>query len=92
MTYLTERQRDVLRFIQNRIEDDGVGMDAEELRQATLPFFTTRTGGTGLGLAVAEYWIAQHEGTLDLESEKGAGTRVRVALPLVTAPAERSPE
>ncbi len=69
------------------IEDTGAGMDEEELRQATTPFFTTRTGGTGLGLAVAEYWIAQHEGSLDIESEKGAGTRVRVALPL-----ERSPE
>ncbi|MBW2241052.1 MAG: PAS domain-containing protein [Deltaproteobacteria bacterium] len=74
------------------IEDDGAGMDAEELRQATVPFFTTRTGGTGLGLAVAEYWTAQHEGTLDIESEKGVGTRVRVALPLVPAPTERSPE
>ena len=74
------------------IRDTGVGMGPEELRQATTPFFTTRTGGTGLGLAVAEYWIAQHEGSLQIESEKGVGTLVRVALPLIAVPNERSPE
>jgi len=46
------------------------------------PFFSARPGGTGLGLAVADYWIAQHRGTLHLESEPGAGTTVRVTLPL----------
>ena len=63
-------------------EDTGRGMDADELRQATTPFFTTRTGGTGLGLAVAEYWVARHRGSLQLESEKGVGTRARITLPL----------
>jgi len=64
------------------IEDTGRGMDAEELRQATTPFYTTRAGGTGLGLALAEYWVARHLGSLHLESEKGVGTRVRIALPI----------
>jgi two-component system nitrogen regulation sensor histidine kinase GlnL len=64
------------------IEDTGRGMDADELRQATTPFFTTRAGGTGLGLALAEYWVARHFGSLHLESTKGAGTRARVTLPL----------
>jgi signal transduction histidine kinase len=68
------------------IDDTGGGMDADELRQATTPFFTTRTGGTGLGLAVAEYWVARHRGSLHLESEKGAGTRVRVTLPIRSEP------
>jgi two-component system nitrogen regulation sensor histidine kinase GlnL len=63
-------------------EDTGGGMDPEVLRQATTPFFSTRSGGTGLGLAVAEYWVARHGGSLHLESEKGLGTRVRVTLPL----------
>jgi signal transduction histidine kinase len=63
-------------------EDSGRGMDPDELRQATTPFFTTRSGGTGLGLAVTEYWLARHHGSLHLESEKGLGTRVRVTLPL----------
>ena len=72
------------------IEDTGCGMDEAELREAHLPFFTTRQGGTGLGLAVAEYWISRHQGSLHIESEKGAGTRVRVTLPLRTANNERN--
>jgi len=64
------------------LEDTGRGMDAEELRQASTPFYTTRAGGTGLGLALAEYWVARHHGSLHLESEKGVGTRARVTLPV----------
>ena len=64
------------------IEDTGRGMDEDELRQAPTPFYTTRAGGTGLGLALAEYWVARHLGSLHLESEKGVGTRVRIALPV----------
>jgi two-component system nitrogen regulation sensor histidine kinase GlnL len=65
-----------------RIEDTGEGMDEESLHQARTPFFTTRSGGTGLGLAVAEYWVSQHQGSLHLESRPGRGTTVRVTLPL----------
>jgi len=64
------------------IRDTGPGMDEEELRQATTPFFTKRPGGTGLGLSVAEHWVSQHGGTLLLESTPGEGTTVRVTLPL----------
>ena len=64
------------------IRDTGRGMTPDELRQATTPFFSARQGGTGLGLAVADYWIAQHRGTLHLESEPGVATTVRVTLPL----------
>lgn len=64
------------------IRDSGRGMTPDELRQATTPFFSARPGGTGLGLAVADYWVAQHGGTLQLESAPGAGTTVRVTLPV----------
>ncbi|HEU4430066.1 MAG TPA: ATP-binding protein [Myxococcota bacterium] len=64
------------------IRDTGRGMTPDQLRQATTPFFSARPGGTGLGLAVADYWVAQHRGTLHLESELRAGTSVRVTLPL----------
>jgi two-component system nitrogen regulation sensor histidine kinase GlnL len=64
------------------IEDTGPGMPEAVLRQATTPFFTTRSGGTGLGLAVADFWVTQHGGMLHLESEVGRGTRARVTLPL----------
>ena len=64
------------------IRDTGPGLEEEELRQATIPFFTKRPGGTGLGLSVAEYWVSQHGGTLQIESAPGEGTTVRVTLPL----------
>jgi two-component system nitrogen regulation sensor histidine kinase GlnL len=64
------------------LDDTGPGMTEDVLREATTPFYTTRVGGTGLGLAVAEYWVSQHGGALRLESEVGQGTRALVTLPL----------
>jgi two-component system nitrogen regulation sensor histidine kinase GlnL len=64
------------------VGDDGPGMPREVLERLATPFFTTRRGGTGLGLAVAHHWVARHGGTLRVESAPGAGTRVVVALPL----------
>lgn len=64
------------------LSDTGPGMTEDVLREATTPFYTTRVGGTGLGLSVAEYWVSQHGGALRLESEVGQGTRVLVTLPL----------
>jgi len=78
---VTEAGR-VLPTVATWIRDTGPGMGEEELRQATIPFFSNRSGGTGLGLSVAEYWISQHGGTLHIESTPGEGTTVRVTLPL----------
>jgi two-component system nitrogen regulation sensor histidine kinase GlnL len=64
------------------LADTGPGIDAAILDEVATPFFTTRSKGTGLGLAVARHWIARHEGTLRLESTLGVGTTVRIALPL----------
>ena len=64
------------------LADTGPGIEAAILDKVSTPFFTTRVGGTGLGLAVARHWIARHGGTLRLESTSGAGTTVRIALPL----------
>lgn len=66
--------------------DTGSGIAKEVLEKVRTPFFTTRPGGTGLGLAVAEYWAARHGGSLAIESSLGEGTRVRVALPLRRKP------
>jgi two-component system nitrogen regulation sensor histidine kinase GlnL len=64
------------------VEDDGPGMPREVLERLATPFFTTRSDGAGLGLAVAHHWVARHGGSLRVESEPGAGTRATVALPL----------
>jgi two-component system nitrogen regulation sensor histidine kinase GlnL len=64
------------------VEDDGPGIPPELRAKVTTPFFTTRRGGTGLGLAVAGHWVARHGGTLRIGDAPGGGTRVRVSLPL----------
>lgn len=63
------------------IEDTGVGMDESTIRQASQPFFTTKERGTGLGLAVVQAIIAQHNGHLEITSEVGRGTACRIVLP-----------
>jgi signal transduction histidine kinase len=65
------------------IRDTGRGMAAETLSRIGTPFFTTRDGGTGLGVVLARSVIAQHGGSLRYESEPGKGTQVTVALPRV---------
>ncbi len=64
------------------VQDDGAGIAPAVLERLATPFFTTRPGGTGLGLAVSRHWVSRHGGTLRIESAPGQGTCVRVALPL----------
>jgi two-component system nitrogen regulation sensor histidine kinase GlnL len=68
------------------VADDGPGIAPEILDKVTTPLFTTRRGGTGLGLALARHWVARHGGTLRIESAPGEGTKIRVALPLGEPP------
>jgi PAS domain S-box-containing protein len=74
--------------------DDGCGMSLDVRRRAFDPFFTTRRdqGGTGLGLHIV-YSIVTNRlgGRLDLDSEPGRGTRIRIILPRV-APLEQAAE
>lgn len=67
--------------------DTGPGIPEEVLEDVLTPFFTTRSGGTGLGLALSRHWVARHGGTLRIESAPGQGTAVRVTLPLRRADA-----
>jgi two-component system nitrogen regulation sensor histidine kinase GlnL len=74
--------RDRGQFLSVEIEDSGPGIAPEDCERVFTPFFTTKSNGTGLGLAVTEHLVAQHGGTIDIESELGRGTRIRVRLPV----------
>jgi signal transduction histidine kinase len=63
------------------IGDTGVGMDAEAVRRAFEPYFSTKTAGSGLGLANAKRNIELCGGTIAIDSVVNAGTRVMVTLP-----------
>jgi signal transduction histidine kinase len=65
------------------IKDSGAGMAPEVLQQALTPFYTTKqaTTGTGLGLSIVYGTVRAHRGTLDLQSEPGRGTLVRLRFP-----------
>lgn len=63
------------------VQDDGVGMTPEVLERIRKPYFTTKEGGTGLGVAVARGLVEQHSGRLEFKSASGKGTTVILALP-----------
>ena len=65
-----------------RWHDSGVGMTESVRRQAFEPFVTTRPGGTGLGLAVVYAAVAEHAGSISLDSVPERGTVVTVELPV----------
>lgn len=64
-----------------QVRDTGCGMDAATLDRAFALFFTTRRGGTGLGLPVAKRLIEAHGGRLTLASSPGEGTTATIWLP-----------
>lgn len=64
------------------MEDSGPGIP-EEIREHVLrPFFSTKPNGTGLGLPIVQRVVNDHEGTLEIDSHLGDGTRVTVRLPI----------
>jgi Signal transduction histidine kinase len=69
------------------IEDEGHGIRAEYLKNVCDPFFTTKRdqGGTGLGLSVSAGIIEEHRGIMEISSEPGEGTRVKLLFPVPDA-------
>src|SRR5262249_12500624 len=64
------------------VGDTGCGMTRDLLTRAQEPFFSTKPSGHGLGLAICRSIVAQLRGNLGIWSTPGAGTRVRVILPI----------
>lgn len=79
-TYRAEREGHLWAVVE--VSDTGIGMDEETCRHAIEPFFTTKgEGGSGLGLSVVYGTMQRHEGLLEIESEPGKGTTVRLWFP-----------
>ncbi len=74
------------------VADNGKGMDEQTIERATEAFYTTKPvgKGTGLGLALCASVVEAHGGQLKIESRPGAGTTIRVTLPLENEGAARA--
>jgi signal transduction histidine kinase len=64
------------------VSDRGVGISTEDLSHVFDPYYTTRRSGTGLGLPIAKNIIEGLGGTISVTSQPGAGTDVRIDLPV----------
>jgi len=64
------------------VSDTGSGLTPEECERLFTPYYTTKTHGTGLGLAVVQSVISDHGGRISVESEKGIGTSFHIYLPV----------
>ena len=63
------------------ISDQGIGIEPQHLTKIFDPYFTTKTGGSGLGLATAFSIVKRHQGALTVESTVGVGTVFHIYLP-----------
>ncbi|HWT77544.1 MAG TPA: ATP-binding protein, partial [Candidatus Methylomirabilis sp.] len=78
----TEGQSSSRRFAKITVSDSGPGIAPELLERIFEPYFTTKEGGTGLGLALAHKIILEHGGSLDVENGGGKGATFAVELPI----------
>lgn len=78
-------------YLRLAVSDGGLGMDAETLKRATEPFFTTKGvgKGTGLGLSMVHGFAAQSGGGMQIISNPGVGTTIELWLPVATNAAGR---
>jgi signal transduction histidine kinase len=75
-----------------KIADRGAGMTPDVLERIRKPYFTTKEGGSGLGIAVARGIIEQHGGALRYESTSGRGTTATVTLPACAKTRSKLPD
>jgi len=88
-TELAERGRN--QAVRVRIIDTGKGISAEEMEKIFVPFHTTKTQGTGLGLPICRQLMLQHGGDIRVESKVGEGTVVTIELPVASGAGPDNP-
>jgi signal transduction histidine kinase len=79
---LTIRAAVVGHWLELAIEDTGCGISAVDMEKLQEPFFTTKSNGHGLGLAICRSITAQLRGQFDIKSAPGVGARVRMRFPV----------
>lgn len=88
----TERDEDGREpLVRLHVIDTGPGMSPETLARIFEPYFTTKAGGTGLGLPTTRRLVEAHGGAIDVRTEPGRGTDFTITLPLATAPIAAEP-
>lgn len=73
---LKKRKSDIVLVI----TDNGVGMDKQDVERIFTPYFTTKKGGTGLGLYIAHRILKEHQAEIKVMSKKGKGTTFKIIL------------
>ncbi|MHB1390506.1 MAG: ATP-binding protein [Thermoleophilia bacterium] len=63
------------------VQDDGEGMQPDQMKKIFNPFFTSKARGYGLGLFIVHNVVEEHGGTIEVESDPGRGTTFIVQLP-----------
>jgi two-component system nitrogen regulation sensor histidine kinase NtrY len=74
------------------VTDNGCGVAAESIDQIFVPFFSTKPGGSGIGLSLARQIALAHGGRIDVESRHSGGSVFTLILPVIPPPLERSSE
>ena len=83
-TEISGRGDDAGRYLKISISDTGKGIEPEHQKKIFEPFYSSKIGGTGLGLPICKKIIASHRGGhIDVVSEKGEGTTVNIFLPII---------
>jgi signal transduction histidine kinase len=78
---LTISARPIGETVELRVADTGQGLTPEECERLFTPYYTTKQHGTGLGLAIVQSVVADHQGTIAVESRAGGGATFIITLP-----------
>ena len=95
---ILEKQHPLLaagKYVHIAVKDCGIGIPKEILSRIFDPFFTTKSSGHGLGLATSYSIIKRHGGTIDVESQPGAGSVFHIYIPAIAKKinaSERTPD
>ena len=86
---VTAKNNDRDKTVAVTVQDTGSGIEPENMPQLFYPYFTTKPGGTGIGLAISQKIISDHKGSIRIDSAPGQGTTVTVELPYYREDSDR---